>query len=163
MNAAMRRLAEGERASFDRVFAVLREHLSRWCATLCPSEADDVVQKSLTTIFARASSFRPDGDVIAWAFAIAGWAIRSLKRKQARHTSMNELRVHANGSSPEEQAIEANLRATLAQTVATLSDADRRVIAQLAQARGPRDTKTRKRLSRALARLRVAWRRLHEQ
>ena len=159
----MRRLAEGDRASFDHVFVALREHLSRWCATLCPSEADDIVQKSLMTIFARASSFRPDGDVIAWAFAIAAWEIRSLKRKQARHTSMDELRAHAGEASPEEQAIEANLQATLAQTVATLSNADRRVIAQLAQARGPRDTTTRKRLSRALARLRVAWRRLHDQ
>jgi RNA polymerase sigma-70 factor (ECF subfamily) len=159
----MRRVAEGDRVSFHRVYAVLREHLSRWCATLCASEADDIVQKSLMTIFARASSFRADGDVIAWAFAIAGWEARSLRRKEARQTSMDELRAQTSDANPEEQAIEANLRATLAQTVATLSDADRRVIAQLAQARGPRGTTTRKRLSRALARLRGAWRRLHDQ
>lgn len=159
----MRRLADGDRASFDYVFSKLRNHLRQWCATLCPADADDVVQKALMTILARASAFRPDGDVIAWAFAIAGWEIRSIKRRQARQVPIAELHTHATGPSPEQTAIEADLRAALAQTVETLNDSDRRVIAHLAGASGPRDATTRKRLSRALARLRIAWRRIHDE
>ena len=169
LQSAMVALARGERSAFQPVYAGLWPLLRQFCrrALLDDPLAEDAAQAALMKMFLHASEFRPEGDVVAWAVGIAAYECRSLRNRRARRAEephAPELAtVPLAQPSPEEMAIHADLGAALLETVQSLRPRDRETLEQvLAPApSAARDPTFRKRLQRALERLRAAWRLTH--
>jgi RNA polymerase sigma-70 factor (ECF subfamily) len=126
------------------------------------ADAEDLAQQTLLKIFFRISEFNTSRDGVAWAFGIAIYEVRTLRRKRQRR---REIAADAVGRiadrrpSPEAVLIETDLRRALAESLGELSDADRAVLLP----EGPVEITVsaaawRKRRQRALARLRSVWR-----
>jgi RNA polymerase sigma-70 factor, ECF subfamily len=161
-------LARGERAAFDplfrRLWPLLRGFARRF---LSADEADDVAQEALLRIFRRASEFDPGRDALAWVLGVVAWQVRTQRTKARRRSeepadSLPERETSA--ASPEEEASAAELTAALDRALAELSPDDAATL--LAYARGERPdlpgATFRKRVERALDRLRARWRIRHD-
>jgi RNA polymerase sigma-70 factor (ECF subfamily) len=157
------RLAAGDRAAFDAVFARLWPVLREFAARHLPSgDADDAAQRGLLRVFERASSFDPARDGLAWAVGLTVWEIRTLRRRswRRRETTMPSggFERTAAERSPEDEAIAADLAATLGRTLATLRPADAETLLRFAHDERGSGARFRKRLQRARERIRAAWR-----
>jgi RNA polymerase sigma-70 factor, ECF subfamily len=169
LQSAMAALARGERSAFRPVFDTLWPLLRQFCrrALLDDLLAEDAAQAALMKLFLHATDFRPEGDVVAWAVGIAAFECRSLRNRRARRAEESppsELATVALGQpSPEEVAIHADLGAALREIVQSLRPGDRETLEQVLGPAPParRDATSRKRLQRALERLRAAWRLTH--
>ncbi len=113
-----------------------------------------------------ATDFRAKGDVAAWALGFASFECLSARNRTVRrreHTDGALLAgVPADQPSPEDCAIHEDLRAAAIQLVGTLRPQD--VDTLSAAFAGPRpmfNATLRKRLQRALDRLRRAWRKTY--
>jgi RNA polymerase sigma-70 factor (ECF subfamily) len=157
-------LARGERAAFDPLFGRLWP-LVRSFAARCLSavEADDAAQESLLRVFFRASEFDPSRDALAWVLGVAAWQIRTHRTRSRRRREAPEAEVPNRvdgGPSPEQSAIIRDLALALDRSLSELPPADAATL--LAYARGERPDLPgptfRKRVQRALARLRAHWR-----
>ncbi len=163
LDALMARLADGDRAAFDPLFAALhRRALGLARLRLAPHDADDAAQQSLVRLFARAAEFEPGRPVLPWFYAIAANEIRTLargrRRVQARSADAGAAEHVAARATPESARLEAELRACLAAAVAQLDEASAEAIRALLGAGARPDIAGpafRKRVSRAYARLRV--------
>lgn len=164
VHTAMVRLAEGDRAAFDTVFAGLWLELLAFVrgAMSGHADADDLAQQTLLKIFFRISEFDTSRDGVAWAFGIAIYEVRTLRRKRQRR---REVSAESAGPatdarpSPEAVLIETDLRRALAESLGELTDADRAVLLpDDADEIGVSPVAWRKRRQRALARLRSVWR-----
>jgi RNA polymerase sigma factor (sigma-70 family) len=160
-------LARGDREKFDPLFRRLWP-LLRGFARRCLSadEADDAAQEALLRVFSRASEFDPGRDALAWALGIAAWQIRTHRRKsrRRREEGREALPERADpGASPEDTAAAQELVLALDRALAEMPPGDAATL--LAYARGERpdlpDATFRKRVQRALARLRAQWRIRH--
>jgi len=167
----MRRLADGDRSAFDPVFAGLWPVLRAFCrrATGSDADGDDAAQEALVKVLARASSFDPERDAVTWALAIAAWECRTIRKRAARRRE-HRLEQAADAPSGEAAADEAAASRQLASAaVDVLGALDPRDAATiLAAVGGDPDARPavpaatfRKRLERALGRLRAAWRARH--
>src|SRR5262249_1951892 len=80
---AMVRLAEGDRGAFDAVFAGLWPELLAFVRSAMPGhpDAEDLAQQTLLKIFFRISELDTTRDGVAWAFGIAIFEVRTLRRK----------------------------------------------------------------------------------
>jgi RNA polymerase sigma factor (sigma-70 family) len=161
-------LARGERAAFDplfrRLWPLLRGFARRF---LSAEEADDAAQEALIRIFRRASEFDPGRDAIAWVLGVVAWQVRTHRTKARRRReepadTLPERETY--GASPEEEALAGELAAALQRALAELSPDDAATL--LAYARGERPNLPgatfRKRVERALSRLRARWRIRHD-
>jgi RNA polymerase sigma-70 factor (ECF subfamily) len=126
-------------------------------------EAEDAAQESLLRIFFRASEFDPKRDALAWVLGIAAWQIRT-HRTRARRRREEALTAAEDPEhpdrSPEADALARELAAELDRALAALSTSDAATL--LAYARGEKPdvpgATFRKRVERALERLRSRWR-----
>ena len=161
-------LARGERAAFDplfrRLWPLLRGFARRF---LQAEEADDTAQEALLRIFRRASEFDPARDALAWTLGIAAWQVRTHRTKARRRReegAETPLEREDSAPSPEEQAAAGELAAALERALAELPPDDAATL--LAYARGERPdlpgATFRKRVERALDRLRALWRIRHD-
>jgi RNA polymerase sigma-70 factor (ECF subfamily) len=163
----MARLADGERAVFGEVFARLWPQLRAFAVRLLgDADGEDAAQAALLRVFSRASEYDPSRDALAWALGIAAWECRTLRRKRQRRREEPEpaegLALADAGPTPEETAVDRDLLAAAAEVLGTLRPMDAETLAALAGGRRPALGATfRKRLARALARFRVAWRTKH--
>jgi RNA polymerase sigma-70 factor (ECF subfamily) len=161
-------LARGDRAAFDplfrRLWPLLRGFARRF---LSAEEADDAAQEALIRIFRRASEFDPARDALAWALGVAAWQVRTHRTKARRRRdevgdALPELEDPAR--SPEELAAAGELATALERALAELPGNDAATL--LAYARGERPdlpgATFRKRVERALGRLRARWRIRHD-
>src|SRR3989442_6028652 len=81
----MERLADGDRAAFHPVSAVLWPLLRRFAARhLRPEEAEETAQETLVKIFLRAGEFDASRSALAWALGIAAFEIRTVRRRRLR-------------------------------------------------------------------------------
>ncbi len=162
-------LADGDREAFHPVFVRLWPLLRGFAARCLPHEdAEDAAQEALLRIFARAAEFDRRRDALPWVLGIAAYEIRSARRRRQRR---RESPTDASGDrpdcgrSPEDAAMASELERTLAAAIAVLPPGDAETL--LAYARGERPDLPaptfRKRVERALARLRVAWRLHHDR
>lgn len=184
----MVRLADGDRAAFDPLYTALWPLLQRFAKRLLGEtpEADDVAQVALLKIFAAAASFDGERDAVAWALGIAAYECKTVRKQRLRrresHASHASQESHASHETheshashalssqshlrdPEDTVIARDLEAAALSVLSTLSAVD---IATLRAAvfddRPPNAGSTfRKRLSRAVARLRVAWSAKYDQ
>lgn len=162
----MARLADGDRDAFaplfDRLWPVVRAFAGRVLGH--DAEADDVAQRALVSVFARASEYDPVRDGLAWALGIAGWECRTSRRRaQRRRETGEDIELRSPMPSPEDAMITADILAAFDAVAGTLAPEDR---AALGLADGDDEPELapaalRKRRQRALVRLRHAWSRLH--
>jgi RNA polymerase sigma-70 factor (ECF subfamily) len=160
-------LARGDRAAFDPLFRRLWPLLRGFAARSLPfAEADDAAQEALLRIFSRASEFDPRRDALSWVLGVAGWQIRTHRtrtRRRREEPPSELLEAIDAASSPEAAAISQELADVLDRALAELSPGDAATL--LAYARGERPdlpgATFRKRVERALARLRTLWRIRH--
>jgi RNA polymerase sigma-70 factor (ECF subfamily) len=161
-------LARGERAAFDSLFRRTWPLVRAFAARTLPAhEADDAAQEAMLRIFSRASEFDPGRDALAWLLGVTAWQVRT-HRTRARRRRESALegapeRIDA-AASPEQDAIAGDLSAALDSALRELPRSDAETL--LAYARGERPDLPgptfRKRVERALARLRRRWRYDHE-
>jgi RNA polymerase sigma factor (sigma-70 family) len=161
------RLADGDRAVFDPVFARLWPVVRGLAARYLPeADVDDAAQNALLKLFERAAEFDPERDAVAWAIGIAMWEIRTVRRRGWRRRDTQGLddaaELPLDSLNPEERAIAANLAAAVGQTLATLRPEDRDALLRYARDERTVGAGFRKRLQRARERIRAAWRLRHE-
>jgi len=161
----MARLAEGDRRMLRPVFDGLQPLVHRFCRRLLRNAADaeDAAQVTLEKLFFKLSDFDARGDALGWALAVATAECRTVARRQQRRreTSDGPLMLLAAEGDAEAGVLRAELQTALASVLDSLKSED--VEALLASvelaARPPLPGATfRKRLERAVGRLRAAWR-----
>src|SRR5687767_5715648 len=109
LNAALVRLADGDRAAFDAVFDLAEPEVRRLVGRLVPApDADDVAQQALLNVFARAGEFDGERDALAWILGIAAYEARTVsKRARRRREELGaDVRDVPAAGSPEEAALE---------------------------------------------------------
>ena len=160
----MERLADGDRTAFGPAFAMLWPQLRAFVSRCCGADAEDVAQSALVKLFSRASEYDRSRDALAWALGIAAWECRTQRRKRQRrredHAAAPEVADAA--ASPENAAIDGDLIAAAEEVLGTLRPIDVETILAIASGRRTVQGATfRKRVERALARFRLAWRTKH--
>jgi RNA polymerase sigma-70 factor (ECF subfamily) len=162
------RLAEGDRDAFHPVFNLLWPVLSALAGRALPAlDADDAAQEALVKVFRRAAEFDPTRDALAWALGVAAWEVRTFRRRRQRRREM-PAPVRAEPSDPapsaEEILLAAEMREALAVALGTLSPLDAAALNAYAGGADRPDVSAatfRKRVQRALGRLREVWRSRH--
>jgi RNA polymerase sigma factor (sigma-70 family) len=167
VHEAMVRLAEGDRDAFDTVFSGLWPELLSFVRRAMPGHPDveDLAQQTLLKIFFRISDFDTSRDGVAWAFGIAIYEVRTLRRQRQRRREVTgtDMRAHAHGSpSPEDLAVDADLHRALAQSLDELTAADRSALSPDAAPGALSPAAWRKRRQRAIQRLRAIWVNRHD-
>lgn len=167
LDAWMARLAEGDRTAFRPLFLELQKRALRLARrTLPEDQAMDAAQTILTKVFARASDFEPRRAALPWFYAIASYELRTIERRRrvarSRRADADAALASsaASGNTPEEALVEAELRGSLARAVEALDGPQAEAIAALLHETPPNvpPVTFRKRLSRAVARLRILMR-----
>jgi RNA polymerase sigma-70 factor (ECF subfamily) len=159
---AMAALARGDRSAFRRVFAGLWPLLRTFCGRVLRDEAlaDDAAQGALMKLFLHATDFQSEGDAVGWALGIAAFECRSLINRRARRGEDLDLGALATVPTADPRS---DLGAELRALVHTLRPIDRETLERALASTPPvrRDSAFRKRLQRALERVRAAWRQTH--
>jgi RNA polymerase sigma factor (sigma-70 family) len=162
----MERLADGDRAAFHPVFEVLWPLLRRFAARhLRPEEAEEAAQDALVKVFFRAAEFDPSRNALAWAVGIAAFEIKTLRRRRLRRREVlppgGALERMRDGSrTPEEEATARDLERMLQEALGALRPEDALTLRLYASGHRPLMAAAtfRKRIERALLRLRGVWR-----
>lgn len=162
---AMVRLAHGDRDAFTVVFDGLWPHVRGFVARVVPGHPDveDLAQQTLLKIFARISDFDTSRDGVSWAFGIASFEVKTLRRQilRRREAPVNEAVDHeSREAGPEEVAIRRDLHMALMGAVGELTDADQSALLNESPVASSLVSASawRKRRQRALERLRAVWR-----
>jgi RNA polymerase sigma factor (sigma-70 family) len=159
--------ADGDRAALDPLFAALWPIVARYAGRLVsdPALGEDVAQDALIGLFGQLDRFDRDKDAVTWALVHATWAARTARRRIQRRAE-DALDGAPDRAAPVPSYDRDTIRAAL-DTLASLPTRDIEVITAalgddtaLRAALAP--ATFRKRLERAFARLRVAWRSRHD-
>ena len=161
----MARLAEGDRRMLRPVFDGLHPVVRRWCQRLLRNAADaeDATQVTLEKLFFKVSDFDARGDALGWALALATAECRTLARKQyrRRETSDASLGLLFVESEAERRLLDEEMKRALQDVLGTLKPEDvQTLLASVDVVPRPsvQGATFRKRLERAVQRLRAAWR-----
>jgi len=158
--------ADGDRDAIDPLFHALRPVVTRFATRFLgdPTLAEDCVQEALVRLFAQLDRYDTSRDALTWALAIVTWECRSARRRISRRSEtigLPESSIDGVALVEERELI----RAALA-TLGSLAARDLEVItaaldddSDLRERLSP--ATFRKRLERALARLRLSWRSRH--
>lgn len=166
LQRCLERLADGDRAAFRPVFDLAWPRAREIAARMMPhaADAEDAAQSALVKLFERASEFDRDRDALAWVVGIVSYECLTLRRKTTRRREQGGEALAAavdGAASPEERAMSSELEEVAVAMLGQLRPADRETL-QLALfgvgERTPRTATFRKRVERALGRLRAAWR-----
>ena len=166
----MERLADGDREAFHPVFVRLWPLLRGFVARHLPAEdAEDAAQEALLKLFARAAEYDPRRDALRWALGVAAYEIKTARRKRQRRREATgdtgELlaEVPAGGPSAEEQAMARQRDEALEAALLALGESDAATLRSYAGGERPDVAAAtfRKRVQRALGRLRGIWRTSH--
>lgn len=165
LDVLLARLADGDRAVFTPVFQKLWEPTLRLCTRLMGNDADgaDAAQTAMVKILERASAYDRTRPALPWALGIASWECRTLLTKRSRRNETAATPAESDeGGGVEEQERRLLLEAAMT-AMGTLSEADQQtLLATFWEYATPVGGATlRQRRSRALTRLKDAFRRLY--
>jgi RNA polymerase sigma factor (sigma-70 family) len=166
LQRAVTRLADGERAAFRPVFDLAWPRVREVAGRLLSNHADaeDAAQCALLKVFARASDFDRERDALAWIVAIASYECLTIRRRTARRREAGAVALTGladQGDNQEERAVAAQLEEVALAVMGELRPSDRETLRVAIFGEGERSGRPatfRKRLQRALGRLRAAWR-----
>jgi RNA polymerase sigma factor (sigma-70 family) len=167
---AILRLADGDRSAMpplvEQLWPVLLSYAERGLRDV--QAAEDVAQEVLFRISSRISELDRTRDPLSWAFGIATFEIMSQRkrRQRCRETLVGNAMPDspASAQSLEDDVIQAELHAALADALGELSAADLEHLGLLEPGGvGPATPAMRKRRQRALGRLRSIWRNIYGQ
>jgi len=159
--------ADGDRGALDPLFAALWEPVLAYSTRFLGGDAtlaEDVTQETLVRLFGQLDRYDRERDALTWAFAHATWQCRTARRRVQRRSEVAAVvESSTDGAALAEERELA--RAALA-AVAELPPRDVEVIvAAIADddelRRMLKPATFRKRLERALGRLRLSWRSRH--
>jgi RNA polymerase sigma factor (sigma-70 family) len=167
LQRCLTRLADGDRAAFRPVFELVwprvREVAGRMMASA--ADAEDAAQTCLLKVFERASEFDRERDALAWIIGIASYECLTIRRQRTRRRETSADAAAGAlldaAASPEQAALAHELEAIAVGLLGQLRPADRETLrlAFFQNGHGEAQPPTfRKRLERAVARLRAAWR-----
>jgi RNA polymerase sigma-70 factor (ECF subfamily) len=167
----MMRLADGDRSALHPAFKALWPVLRRFIARhLPPAEAEDAAQETLVKIFRQVPRLDSSRSALAWVLGIAGYEIRTARRRRLRRREAPADDEFLAGrrdpaKSPEEILLADDLEATLRVALGVLRPEDAETLRMYSRGQRPPVAAAtfRKRVERALARLRTAWRTTNEQ
>lgn len=168
LNGWMARLADGDRGAiqpaYEGLWPLVRSFAARVLSN--PADADDAAQQALLKVFERACDFDPARDAASWVFTIVAFECRTIRRRTERRREDGDgpaLDLLCGDRTPEDALIARDLEAAARELVASLRPDDAKTILDaMAKDRDEASGPTlRKRLQRALARLRVLWREKH--
>jgi RNA polymerase sigma-70 factor (ECF subfamily) len=157
------RLAEGDRLAFDAVFRTAWPFVLELARrSVLPEDAEEIAQRTLLALFERASDFDPERDAAGWIAALAFWEIRTertrRRRDRARRVSAEVLAEEPSAEpKPDEAAESKRLAESFRAIVAELAPGDAEALRAFALDERPAGSTYRKRLERALGRLRRRW------
>jgi DNA-directed RNA polymerase specialized sigma24 family protein len=160
----MERLADGDRTAVGPAFALLWPQLRSFAVRLAGEDGEDAAQAAILKVFSRASDYDRERDALAWALGIAAWECRTLRKRRERRREESALApalADTSTLSPEAAVVERDLREAAEAVLGTLRPIDIETIAAAASGRREQGATFRKRLERALARFRLAWRARH--
>ena len=165
LHRQMARLADGDRSAFPSVFRALWPVLRGFVLRQLPfSDSEDVAQEALLKVFARAAEFDADRDALTWALGIAAFEVRTARKNAARRREDLSQELPAAASvSAEQEIMSRNLEAAALEVLGTLRPSDIETLRCMASGRTPSVSGAtfRKRIERALRRLKLAWRAKH--
>lgn len=155
--------ADGDRAAVEPLFQALWPIVLGYTTKFLGNAtlAEDCAQESLVKLFGQLGHFDRERDALTWALTHATWQCRTERRKQQRR---GEEPTEIEMTFDDRERLEERelVRAAL-DTLASLAPRDREVIAasltdddELRRSLAP--ATFRKRLERALDRLRSSWR-----
>jgi len=166
----MTSLARGDRAAFTPLFEALWPIVSRVASRMLPNraDADDAAQDALIRLAARVSEFDPSRDALSWVIGITIFECRTWRKRVARRRedAFDAIEQGASASTdPEAEIIARDLTAALTEVLDQLAPTDaetiRAALREDREATGAGGATFRKRMQRAVARLRSAWRSTH--
>ncbi len=169
---AMTALAAGDRSAFRPVFVALWPLVQRFCErTLRDRDrGQDAAQAAMMKLLLNASDFDPARDAISWALGFAAFECLSARNRSVRSREQSDeevlMKAETAEPDPEHAVIARDLRDAASAALAHLRPSDLAVLEAAFHGQGPPgSTGTaaafRKRLQRALERLRVIWRHMH--
>jgi DNA-directed RNA polymerase specialized sigma24 family protein len=167
LNGLMARLADGDRSVIDEVYTALWPIISEFCSkTLSYADAQDAAQQTLLKLFDQAANFDRDRDAVTWALSIAVWEARTIRKRHARSRTSDagDLELLSGSDSPEMLTAERQMTDAALAVLGELSPADQETLMATIHDETPDGVggaTFRKRRERALARLKVAWRRVY--
>jgi RNA polymerase sigma-70 factor, ECF subfamily len=160
--------ADGERSALEPLFQALWSPVLGFATRFLGGDAalaEDCAQDALVQLFGQLDRYDRERDALTWALAHTAWQCRTARRRVQRR---GEVAAVVDGASVDgsELAEERELARAALATLATLGPRDAEVIlAAIADDDELRRTLApatfRKRLERALARLRLSWRSRH--
>jgi RNA polymerase sigma-70 factor, ECF subfamily len=167
LQEALTALARGDRAAFEPLYRRLWPLVRGFARRCLPAaEAEDAAQEVLLRLFSRASEFDARRDALSWVLGISAWQIRTHQaraRRRREEPSETAPEQQDRTPSPEAAAIASNARAALERALAELSPSDAATLISYARGERPElpGATFRKRVARALDRLRARWRMEH--
>lgn len=170
LHRAMVRLADGDRGAFDPVFTAIWPVLRRFSLRVMasPADAEDAAQTALEKVLYHAAEFDRERDALMWVLGIAANECRTLRQKSRRRKEepggLDEFApVLASNSdiSPEEHVIARDLEAAALDVLGTLRANDVETLKLVLADNRVESATFRKRVERAIWRLREAWKAKH--
>jgi RNA polymerase sigma-70 factor (ECF subfamily) len=166
LQRCLTQLADGDRAAFRPVFDLAWPRVREIAGRMMPhaADADDAAQTCLLKVFERASEFDPQRDALTWIIGIVSYECLTLRRKSMRRRESGGDALPAlmdRSASPEDQVISAELEQVAVAILGQLRPDDRDTLRSAIFGQGERVARPatfRKRVERALTRLRAAWR-----
>jgi RNA polymerase sigma-70 factor (ECF subfamily) len=160
------RLAEGDRSAFDPVYDAVWPLVRRFAARALQNQADaeDCAQRVLLRVFARASEFDRSRDALAWILGIAAWEVRTLRKARARRREAGEAEDKRVDVALEASIVRRDLEEALHAVIEEMKLEDREtLLLAIHESERPSIPAAtfRKRLQRAIERLKAAWRVKH--
>ena len=167
LHQCMVRLADGDRSAFSTVYQALWPVLRAFVGRQLPMpESEDAAQEALLKVFARASDFDPERDALTWVLSMAAFEVRTARKRSLRRREDLVAQAPPNRDVPsaEQAVIDRDLEAALLEILGALRPSDVETIQAVLSGRSPPIPRAtfRKRLERALNRLRLAWRARHD-
>ena len=167
--------ADGDRAALDPLFQALWPIVAAYTTRLLGDRTlgEDAAQDALVALFGQLDRFDRERDALTWALSHATWTVRTHRRKVMRRAETDAL-PEASGPyqagphlHPEDSIARRDLVRAALEELATLGPRDIEIITaalvdddELRKCLAP--ATFRKRLERALARLRTSWRSRHD-